>query len=421
MNINAPNFGGLGLASGNTNLNLTVPGALGLQAAGIAGSQKNAMLDREQQAFLQMRQQNLLRSQMQQQAQQAQQGNYLDQQKLAQQGSQFDAGQMMDRDKLALAQAQLALAGTESDLKKQELEAQMQQKEMAKLIDMDKKELVKRGSYASYGLMAISGAKTPEESNMTRKETLKESLAEGLIDKDQFSQMSKMPLSQYKAVLGKYVMAAGMAKEYQDLNKAVNPSENKAGTQIEFNEDGTLKSLSVDPNNAVKSKVQEKVLNEEALQRRFGQIEKDFNPDYFRYGNKMDTGVSNVADMLKDTKLGGIANKAATAFTGMSPEKRDAFVTKRTTFMNDVNQVFNQYRKEITGAAAAMQELDRLQASFLSGEMAPSEFRGALDLVKSKGMQEIEQNKLVLREGVNVTPSYSREDIEAEMKRRGLK
>jgi len=50
-----------------------------------------------------------------------------------------------------------------------------------------------------------------------------------------------------------------------------------------------------------------------------------------------------------------------------------AFNSEAREVFEDTQQVFNSYRKEITGAAAAAIELERLKDSLLNGDLAPAE------------------------------------------------
>lgn len=51
-----------------------------------------------------------------------------------------------------------------------------------------------------------------------------------------------------------------------------------------------------------------------------------------------------------------------------------AFLKKRKTMSTSAAQLFNEYRKDITGAAAAIAELNRLEKAFVNEKMGPSEF-----------------------------------------------
>jgi len=64
------------------------------------------------------------------------------------------------------------------------------------------------------------------------------------------------------------------------------------------------------------------------------------------------------------------------------PDDKEDWITfnnNRSKFVKRVKQYFNQYRKEITGAAASEKEMEDLLASMINADMGPSEFRAVFD------------------------------------------
>ncbi len=84
----------------------------------------------------------------------------------------------------------------------------------------------------------------------------------------------------------------------------------------------------------------------------------------------------------------------------VTPEDRE-FLKKKTKFDNGVERLFNSYRKEITGAAAAVQELDRLKKSFLNVDMAPIEFEASLEEYQAELKRTYRLRVKLLREGLD--------------------
>lgn len=60
--------------------------------------------------------------------------------------------------------------------------------------------------------------------------------------------------------------------------------------------------------------------------------------------------------------------------TGAEFEWSKDRLERRTTFRQGIEQVFNAYRKEITGAAASVQELERLMKAMMNVDLSPTEF-----------------------------------------------
>lgn len=87
---------------------------------------------------------------------------------------------------------------------------------------------------------------------------------------------------------------------------------------------------------------------------------------------------------------------------GMNPgEARKDFLKRRTKFVTGVERLFNAYRKEITGAAAAVQELDRLKQSFINADMSPSQFEAAFEGYQTELRRMIRLRNKLLREGLD--------------------
>jgi len=431
IQINAPDLSGLNARSGG-NLNLPVPGALGLQAMQAATAQSSAMqnaaLERQrlgQQFVLQSGQQNLMRDQMQQQGLLSQQGYDIDQQKMAAIAAQNQISNQMDAAKMGQVDRQFGLAEKQFGQVEKQANLEAQQKEMAKLIDMDKNALKERGAFASYGLMSLKGAKTPEEAQQIKSEILKEAVSKNLLPKDQADQIRKMPLSQTMGAFGQFIMAAGMAKEFKDMND-VTAEKSKSGTNIEFNPDGSIASLSVDPTSTVKSETMKDLKGREIGLQKLAVIRDKFDPNYFTYANAAGRGAAATAELSKGIPgLEQATELAAGVLTGKNPEERGKDLQGATTYFNSVQQFFNDYRKEITGAAAAEKELARLEASFINKDLSASQFKGALDQLVGKYTSEAEFNKNVLRQGLDTAPrddkrqrleatgKYTKEQIDA--------
>jgi len=77
-------------------------------------------------------------------------------------------------------------------------------------------------------------------------------------------------------------------------------------------------------------------------------------------------------------------------------------VFKRTQFVTGVEQLFNAYRKEITGAAAAVQELDRLKKSFINMDMSPTQFEAAFAQYSGELKRSMRIRRRLLREGFDL-------------------
>lgn len=86
----------------------------------------------------------------------------------------------------------------------------------------------------------------------------------------------------------------------------------------------------------------------------------------FTYEGQISAGTTRIRDKLEGVPVVG-------DLVEPSAEARE-FAKKRQVVMQGIDQMFNDYRQEITGAAAAVQELERLKKTFLNSDMGPDEF-----------------------------------------------
>lgn len=105
---------------------------------------------------------------------------------------------------------------------------------------------------------------------------------------------------------------------------------------------------------------------------------------FLTFEGKIRAGISRLKDKL-----------------GIKLTKEEAeFLKLRKRFMIQVNQIFNAYRKEITGAAASVQELKGLKESIINGDLGPAEFRATLAQMMEKTQRLQRLQRKILREGV---------------------
>lgn len=96
---------------------------------------------------------------------------------------------------------------------------------------------------------------------------------------------------------------------------------------------------------------------------RLNSIAGSYRDTYLTYGGQLEAGTYALADKM-----------------GLSlSDAQKEMVRGKTQFTNEVKQLFNTYRKEVTGAAAAVQELRDLRDSLLNEKMSPTEFEAAYD------------------------------------------
>ena len=121
---------------------------------------------------------------------------------------------------------------------------------------------------------------------------------------------------------------------------------------------------------SVVTDLQKQSLNAADLANKFGNIAEMFKPELFNHFH-----VTKVKGLMQLQKTGVTLSAAQI-------ESINNLVSLRT----QVVQLFNAYRKDITGAAASNQELARLEKGFVHMAMSPTEF-----MVAVRGLQSIAQ------------------------------
>ncbi len=116
-----------------------------------------------------------------------------------------------------------------------------------------------------------------------------------------------------------------------------------------------------------------------------GNLGKTFDPSYFTSGNNLKNSVLSTAE-----RVGLPVGKVQEEFLG-----------KRSAFMGGLEDVFNQYRKAITGAAASNQELEILKKSIVNSQNSPSQAKALMLDLMTKMETETVLAKQLLQHGID--------------------
>lgn len=146
------------------------------------------------------------------------------------------------------------------------------------------------------------------------------------------------------------------------------------------------------------SKVQDKIMDAEVALSDLESIANKYSGDFLTYGGRAKAALGGVAD-----KMGPLADMVG--LDGPITKDAVAFNAQSAAFKNSINQFFNQYRKEITGAAASEKEMQMLMDSMFNKDLGPEAFKSTFEQFKAKAKKNYELNKRAAREGVNVGPS----------------
>jgi hypothetical protein len=81
-------------------------------------------------------------------------------------------------------------------------------------------------------------------------------------------------------------------------------------------------------------------------------------------------------------------------------ESGKEYIQKARKFVEGLEQYFNQYRKRITGAQAAIKEIKMLRESVLNKNVTPSEYVASVGRVKDMLSRGIRLKRMLLAKGV---------------------
>lgn len=426
IQINPVDFRGFALGGVGTP-QLPQVGALGLQAAQSVMSQQSAAADRAAQERM-----NMARIRSSDEAMLRQ--NIMERNKLGQQNDQFNKSLGLDKNKLALLKSQnlaenamkAEQMGKEYDLSSQKIDlAKVEQEynkwkstqenarenlklEMIQLKEKKTEEIQTMGAFATTARLSMDKVKDPADARTLQLSILDDAVKSKYITADQAKQMRSMPVSSFKNALDFKIMQLDKVAEYKAMNDIQNPKEkgkSSGGGMEIIAPDGTVVKMQ-GLNTPVQGKLQQDVLDKEKGLSQFEEIEKGYDPDYFTYRNQKGAGAASVAQKSKGIPLIEQGAEAlAGVLTGKTKEERAEFLSKRKAYMNGVEQMFNTYKKEITGAAAGEKEIEQIRNSFINGDLSPSEFKGALEQIVDRYKSESTQAKKALGSGLDIGTS----------------
>ena len=136
----------------------------------------------------------------------------------------------------------------------------------------------------------------------------------------------------------------------------------------------------------------------------FENVRSLYKPEYTNMPKKLWNQVRNFGEKWGVNDLLGL---------GMTKEEIE-FTQGFQAFKIATQGAFNAYRKEITGAAAAMSELALLEDAFINMRLSQHQFPAALDALERNTNIAMQVNNRLLREGIEPgTPQYERDFMTA--------
>lgn len=414
LDLQSPNFSGTAAIAGRgiSNLGLESAGALGLQAVQTLkqeeAAKRQAALEQMrigQEGGLALAQQGIARQGLLQQQDQFNQEQANKERANAQGLSQYAQERA---DKLTGIDQIDAQKKAELDLEKQKFMMVKQQQEMAKLVDEKAEKLHEKGAFASYGLLAMNQAKTPEEAQSLRMEILKEAKDKGFIDDTEYKNGTQSSISMFKNMLGYKVMQTGMAKEYQDM--LPKPVKNQQGN-VSFSMDPTTGAVNFSSvlTKPVAGDAQKDIISAEDNLNELDKITSSV-PDEFFGANAVAQPINKVREWAQNLPVIGSVVK---------PDEK----TKKTTelysnLQGGLQNMSMQIIKELSGVAYSDSQLAFLKEILptIGPTSIKSEFLGRAANLKEFFNRVKATREDLLSKGITIDNPQYKEEMLSNMK-----
>ena len=263
-------------------------------------------------------------------------------------------------------------------------------------------------------LQAVSGGL--EIGRRMREQPMREALMREQIQNAQFNreqQLAHNSFNQQKLQLEndlaqqRLLLKQQQAQQTSDIkNYALAKSQGYDGSFLDYQQELRRSSATKIENNisnsagrqtptkSVQSEIQKNVLSAEKSLNDLGKVADTHSDEFLTTMGRFKAGIGSVLDKM-DSDAGGLAQ----------------FNANRTRFANAARQFFNQYRKEITGAAASVQEMEALMKSMFNEGQGPREFKASFDLFMEKAKENLHLARENAREGIDVSPLEQGESL----------
>lgn len=179
---------------------------------------------------------------------------------------------------------------------------------------------------------------------------------------------------------------------------AASKESTRTGQRITVSPDGTMTvetGIGGGLTKPTETKIQKDVIGLEQQLADLRVVGADFKKEYLTYPGKLKRFALKEADKIGlDLGPGG-----------------ESFVQGSRRFTEGVEQIFNSYRKEITGAQAAMREISMLRDSILNKKLTPSEFEASFNRYTSQIERGLRLKKHYLSKGLSGTALSDALDI----------
>lgn len=190
--------------------------------------------------------------------------------------------------------------------------------------------------------------------------------------------------------------------------------QGKNELSILYNDDGSIREIrqgpprpgdegAAPPEKSTRGKLQDELRTLEGSVDRVLAIDRLFDPEFLTYGGRASQMWLSMRDKIGPNSALNIAGLGE-----LTPDQRK-YLDQRRQFSQNVDRDFNEYRRYVTGAAAAVQELEKLKDAAVNMDLSPTEFSAAMTAYKAELLRSIRIARRLLREGYKVgDPKYNK-------------
>jgi hypothetical protein len=195
--------------------------------------------------------------------------------------------------------------------------------------------------------------------------------------------VSSFPMQYDEALVSRINQGSQMVLQSQPKGTSLSVG---ADGKVEFTQGGYGLNQSQPVQKSVEKDLQKDLISTTDSLQRAATIGARYKSEFLTYGGQLGAASTRIQE-----KMG----------LNLSSEQKD-FLKDRTKFNNLVAREFNAYRKEITGAAAAVAELESLKKAVINTDQSPSEFEASLQQYQDDLQRALRLKRALIREGITV-------------------
>lgn len=185
-------------------------------------------------------------------------------------------------------------------------------------------------------------------------------------------------------------------EEWNRRKQELNQGNNQQGLNINFDAEGKVTDISTGGrgNKTAENKAIDTLNDSAQFGADLASVREAFKPELLGWAAKG-----------KDFYV-GLKDKADFE---LSDEELD-FVNKREELITYTEQMFNSYRKVITGAAASEKELANLRETFINGDLGSARFQARMNAMFKKWEKDVDRKVKSLQQGGVDTSVFNRDN-----------